>query len=130
MVMHPNEALLRREYEARARGDLSALDELFHNDVVWYVPGRSEIAGTYRGRDAAIEYARRRQELVGDSFEIDVEDILANDNWALVIATGRAERSGRLCEWRAHGLYRFRDGKIAECRVLPEDQYSFDEIWS
>jgi len=47
----------------------------------------------------------------------------------LVIATGSAERDGRVHEWRAHGLYRFRDGKIAECRVLPEDQYQFDEIW-
>ncbi len=45
-------------------------------------------------------------------------------------ATGRPERHGRPYEWRAHGLYLFRDGRIAECRVLPEDQYAFDEIWS
>lgn len=128
--MHPNEALLRREYEARARGELSALEELFHEEIVWHVPGRSAIAGTYRGRDAVIEYSRRRQELVGGTFKIMVDDILANDQWALVIATGHAERHGQTHEWRAHGLYRFRDGKIVECHLLPEDQYAFDEIWS
>ncbi len=128
--MHPNEELLRREYEARARGELSALQELFHEDIVWHVPGRSAIAGAYRGRDEVMEYTRRRQELAEGSFKINVHDILANDDWALVIAAGRVQRQGKTHEWRAHGLYRFRDGKIAECRVLPEDQYAFDEIWS
>ncbi len=59
-----------------------------------------------------------------------MDDILVGDEWALVIATGHAERGGRSHEWRAHGLYRFAGGKIVECRVLPEDQYAFDEIWA
>ncbi|MGH2748592.1 MAG: nuclear transport factor 2 family protein [Actinomycetota bacterium] len=128
--MHPNAELLEREYEARARGDLGALEETFHEDVVWHVPGHSSIAGTYRGREEVMAYSRRRQQLADGTFKITVHDILANDDWALVIATGRVDRHGRSYEWRAHGLYRFRDGRIAECRVLPEDQYTFDEIWS
>ena len=128
--MHPNEELLRREYEARAAGDLDALEAIFHERIVWHVPGRSAIAGTYRGRDEVMEYSRRRQELANGTFEIMVHDILVNDEWALVVATGRAERHGRLQTWRAHGLYGFSEGRIAECRVLPEDQYAFDEIWA
>lgn len=58
VVMHPNEAILRREYEARARGDLNSLEEVFREDVVWHVPGHSAIAGTYRGRDEVMEYTR------------------------------------------------------------------------
>lgn len=50
------------------------------------------------------------------------DDVLANDDWGLVITTGRAWRRGQIHEWRAHGLYRFRDGKISECWILPEDQ--------
>ena len=42
----------------------------------------------------------------------------------------RGEPSGKAVEWRAHGLYRFEDGKIAECWLLPEDQTVFDEIWA
>lgn len=75
-------------------------------------------------------YVRRRRELADETFEIEVHDVLANDEHGLVIATGRATREGRTLEWRAHGLYRFRDGHIAECWVLPEDQYEFDRIWS
>jgi ketosteroid isomerase-like protein len=129
--VHPNENLLRREYEARAARDDGALAEVFAEDVVWHVPGRNSIAGEYRGIDEVMEYIRRRRELADDgTFEITVHDVLANDEHGLVIATGRATRGGKAVQWRAHGLYRFRDGRIAECWVLPENQYEFDKIWS
>ena len=128
--MHPNESLLRREYEARATGDDRGLAHVFADDVVWHVPGRNAIAGEYRGLAQAMEYVRKRRELAAGTFEIIVRDVLANDEHGLVIATGRATLHGQTSEWRAHGLYRFSDGRIAECWVLPEDQYEFDRIWS
>jgi ketosteroid isomerase-like protein len=127
--VHPNERLLRREYEARDRRDEQVLAELFAEDIVWHVPGRNAIAGTYRGRDEVLGYIRRRQALAEGTFEITVEDVVANDRHGLVIASGRAVRNGRVYEWRGHGLYRFADGKIAECWLLPEDPHLFDEIW-
>jgi uncharacterized protein len=127
--MHANERLLREEYDARARGDDAGLEAILDDDVVWHVPGSSAIAGTYRGKRAVMDYVRHRRALVNDTFRITVEDILANDQHGFVIATGRAIRDGEDVEWRAHGLYRFRNGKIAECRVLPEDQQAFDRIW-
>jgi uncharacterized protein len=128
--MHPNEALLRREYEARAAGDDSGLAHVFANGIVWHVPGRNEVAGEYRGLDQVMEDVRRRRELAAGTFEITVHDVLANDGHGLVITTGRATRNGITSEWRAHGLYRFSDRRIAECWVLPEDQDEFDRIWS
>jgi ketosteroid isomerase-like protein len=77
-----------------------------------------------------MDYVRKRRELAAGTFEITVHDVLANDEHGLVVATGRVPRNGETSEWRAHGLYRFSDGRIAECRVLPEDQYEFDRIWS
>lgn len=128
--MHANERLLRDEYEARARRDDAALEVLLSDDVVWHVPGRSAVAGVYRGKIEVMDYIRRRRSLADDTFNITVHDVLANDRHGFVIASGRVVRGGREVEWRAHGLYRFEAGKIAECRVLPEDQDRFDEIWS
>lgn len=128
--MHPNEQLLRREYEGRARRDLVAVAATFHDEIVWHVPGRSAISGTYRGKEEVLEYVRMRQQLAEGTLEITVQDVLANDEHGLVIASGRAVRKGREWRWRGHGLYRFLDGKIAECWLLPEDQYLFDRIWS
>jgi ketosteroid isomerase-like protein len=128
--MHPNEHLLREEYRARADRDDRSLADVFADDVVWHVPGKSAIAGEYRGRDQVMEYVLRRRALADDTFEITVEDVLANDAHGIVIASGSAVRGGERVVWRAHGLYRFAEGRIAEGWVLPEDQYAFDAIWS
>ena len=128
--MHPNEQLLRNEYRARADRDDRLLAEVFADDIAWHVPGKNLIAGEYRGRDQVMEYVRRRRALVDDTFEVAVEDVLANDEHGFVIASGSAVRDGKRLEWRAHGLYRFENGRIAECWLLPEDQHAFDAIWS
>lgn len=128
--MHPNERLLRNEYRARADRDDRLLAEVFADDIAWHVPGKNLIAGEYRGRDQVMEYVRRRRALVDDTFEVAVEDVLANDEHGSVIASGSAVRDGKRLEWRAHGLYRFENGRIAECWLLPEDQHAFDAIWS
>jgi uncharacterized protein len=45
---HPNEDLVRRGYDAFSRGDMQTLRELFHPDIVWHAPGRSQLAGDHR----------------------------------------------------------------------------------
>lgn len=127
--MHPNERLLREEYEARARRDDSLLESLLAEDIVWHVPGSSSIAGTYRGKAEVMDYVRRRRSLVNETFHITVHDVLANDDHGFVVASGSVVREGVELQWRAHGLYRFEGGNISECWVLPEDQDAFDEIW-
>jgi ketosteroid isomerase-like protein len=65
--MHPNERLLRREYDARAQRDDASLATLLTEAVVWHVPGRSAISGEYRGKDEVMEYVRRRRDLAADT---------------------------------------------------------------
>jgi len=48
----------------------------------------------------------------------------------VLLAGGRAERDGGTIELETVGIFRIEDGKIAECWLLPFDQYVFDEIWS
>ncbi len=39
MADHPNAARLREGYEAFASGDVTALREMFADDVVWHIAG-------------------------------------------------------------------------------------------
>jgi uncharacterized protein len=47
-VGHPNEDLIRRGYDAFSRGDMDTLVELYHPDIVWHAPGRSQLPATIR----------------------------------------------------------------------------------
>jgi ketosteroid isomerase-like protein len=132
--VHPNEKVFRDFHEAQSRfyagEDDRSLRALLSDDVIWHVPGRSAIAGHYRGAEAVIEYFRRRREFTRATFRVLVRDVLANDQRVVALAGGEAERDGKRHEWETAGVFRVREGKIAECWLLPFDQYLFDEIWS
>ena len=113
-----------------AGGDAEPVSEMMSDDVAWHVPGRSAIAGHYYGKEAVLDYFQRRSERASGTFRIDFHDVLANDDRAVVLAGGRARREGREVSWETAGVFRIVGGRVAECWLLPFDQYAFDEIWS
>ena len=88
------------------------------------------VAGDYKGREEVLRYFAVRRELANGTFRIAVRGVLADDERAVIFAGGRVEREGAILEWETAGIFRIVDGKIAECWVLPFDQYRFDDIWS
>ena len=132
--MHTNARLIRNFHEALGRfyagGDIEAIRTMLVDDIVWHVPGRSAIAGDHVGKSHVLDYFQRRRQLGRGTFQVTVQDVLANDKRAVLLAGGQAERDGRTIEWETVGIFRIEDRKIAECWLLPFDQYAFDEIWS
>jgi len=97
--------------------------------VLWHVPGRSQITGTCRGKAEVMKYISARQELAGGTFQITVRMFSPTTN------TVWSSHPDRPCAMAAHGsgagtVCIGSEIKVAECRLLPEDQYLFDEIWS
>ena len=114
-----NVELIRRGYEAFARGDVDAVLELLHPDVDWH-PAIAPILGveTVRGRDAV------RRFLTHDLFEgfdrfraepLSVED-LGDFVLVMVRYTGRGESSGIEMDQRFATLYELRDGQTLTMR--------------
>jgi len=58
---------------------MDTLRELFHPDIVWHAPGRSQLAGDHQGVDTVLGYFGRTMELTGGSFRVEVHDVVAND---------------------------------------------------
>lgn len=132
--MHPNARLSRNFHEALGRfyagGDIEAVRTMLVDDIVWHVPGRSAIAGDHVGKSHVLDYFQRRRQLGRGAFQVIVQDVLANDERAVLLAGGQAERGGRRIQWETVGIFGIEGGKIGECWLLPFDQYAFDEIWS
>lgn len=129
-MSHPSEELARRGYDAFAKGDLDTIREIFDDDIVWHIGGRSQLAGDYRGKDEVFGFFAKLVELSGGTFRVDVHDILANDEHAVVLGTNRAEREGRELNDNIVAVYHNRDGKTVEAWFHPGDAYATDEFWS
>jgi ketosteroid isomerase-like protein len=132
--LKPTEQVFRDFHQAQGRfyagGAEEPLRALLSEDVTWHVPGRSAIAGDHEGIEAVIDYFRRRRDFTSATFHVVVRDVLASGDRVVAFAGGEAERYGRRHAWETAGVFLVRDGKIAECRLLPFDQYLFDEIWA
>jgi ketosteroid isomerase-like protein len=97
---------------------------------VWHVPGRSSIAGDHEGIEAVMDYFERRRALARATFRVHVREVLARGDLVIQLAGGTAELRGSEVGWETVGIFRVRDGRIAEGRLVPFDQYLFDQVWS
>ncbi len=129
-MTHPNEELARKGYEAFAAGELDFVREHFAEDIVWHLPGRNPLAGDYRGIDEVFALFARNVELTEGSFRLEVHDVLANDEHAVVLVRATGNRGGRRLDDRQSHVFHVRDGKVTEFWGHPGDQYAVDEFWS
>jgi hypothetical protein len=76
-----------------------------------------------------LAYFTLRREIADHSFRVASRGILAEGDQVVHFADGEAVISGELRRWRTVGIFKISNGVIAECWLLPFDQYQFDEIW-
>ncbi|HWX96075.1 MAG TPA: nuclear transport factor 2 family protein [Solirubrobacteraceae bacterium] len=131
---HPHADLILEFHDRQNRfyggGEQRPVAAMLTDDVVWHVPGRSAIAGDYRGRDEVLAYFARRRDLANATFRIDVRGVLSDDERTVILAGGEVESGGKAVSWGTVGIFRIADCAIAECWVVPYDQPAFDAIWS
>jgi len=123
--------VVRNGFDAFGRGDLDYLREnIFTDDTVWHVGGRSQLSGDYSG-DEVFNWFGRVFELSGGTFKVELHDVTTSDEHAVALTEANAEREGKRLEG-AKGLqvHHFRDGKVSESWLAADDPYLFDEFWS
>jgi len=67
--------------------------------------------------------------ITAGTFHEEVEDVLANDNHAVVLARHTFARDGSPKDYRTAHVYEIRSGKLARCFEQPRDPASFEDAW-
>jgi ketosteroid isomerase-like protein len=113
-----------------AGGAEAPVRELLTEDVEWHVPGKSAIAGDYRGIDAVVEYLNNRRSLARGTYRMLLGEVLVGEEHVAVLTDGTAVVGGVEGRWTTLVLYHVRDGAVSGCWLLPLDGSAFDAIWS
>jgi hypothetical protein len=110
---------------------MDALAGLCVEDVSWHTPGRNPLSGHYLGREATFDSFAREFELSGDTYQVDVHDVLANDQHtvALLCCTPRRLAQARGSTRTTFSSFTSALGKIAEAWEVWTDQAACDEFW-
>jgi len=130
MADHPNLELLRRGYAAYGSGDMDTIDELFADDVVWHIGGRSALSGDYEGKEQVFGFFAKLLELSDGTSKVEVHDLLASDDHGVAVVKESATRGGSSHEGNAVHVFHLRDGRVTEFWDAQTDQYAADEFWA
>jgi ketosteroid isomerase-like protein len=127
---HPNATRIRELFAAFERADLAVIQETIPENAVWRFPGRrGQLAGTHAGRDAILSFLLRVGSLTGETFDLDLHDVVANDRWAVALFTGSGQRNGKVLDNPTCLRMRLEDGKVVEVWEFVWDLYDVDEFW-
>ena len=123
------EGMIRAAYAAFARGDVDGYLAACTEDFQFHVPGSSGISGTYSGREGIHDLGRKAMSLTGGTFAEDVEDVLANESHAVVLARHRFTAGGVPRDYRTAHVYDLAGGKLSRCYEQPRDPAAFEAAW-
>ena len=130
MSEHPNVARIKDGYAAFAKGDFAVLNDLFAEDLLWHEPGRNELSGDYRGRDAVYAHFGKLTEVLDGSFQMELQAVFADEERGVALVVSTASHNGRILKGYGAQIFRLRDGRVVEFWGAPTDPYSFDELMS
>jgi ketosteroid isomerase-like protein len=128
-MSHPLEQTIRDAYAAFLRGDVDGYLQACTSDFSFNVPGNGGISGSWAGRQGLQDLAAKAMVLSNGTFHEDVEDVLANDRHAVVLARHRFTRDGSPKDYRTAHVYEVRDGRLARCFEQPRDPTVFHDAW-
>jgi ketosteroid isomerase-like protein len=129
-VADSNVEVLRRLYDALAEGDFEAVMGLMADDISAHVPGKSQVAGEYEGKEAVGGYVGKLAELSGGTLRFEPHDVMASDGHGVGLVKDLAERGERKLAMNNVHVWHVSDGAVREIWVYPGDLYAWDEFWS
>ena len=126
--MTSNSERLAEAMAAVTRGDVEDFaDILLADDIVWHWPGRSSVAGDYRGRDEVIGLIRGFHQLTQGKLRVEPVDILEGDEYLMSFTHVTADQEGSHLDVMMADAMRFGDdGRVIEYWTLSNDQKAVD----
>jgi uncharacterized protein len=125
-----NAALIKSAYDAFGRGDTQSVFAVFAEDILWHVPGRGPLSRGYRGHAEVAGFFEHFMGLSEGTFQLKIDEILANRDRVVVLCTESASRAGRSWSSRQVHVWTVKDGRATAFWEYEGDQQGEDEFWS
>jgi uncharacterized protein len=125
-----NERMIRKLMAAYASADVATINALVSDAVIFHVPGRNPLSGTYRGKDAVFGYLAKVAEISeSEDGGYDLHAVMADDDHVVTLVTGTIENSGvRFVRPTVH-VFHVDGAQVTEFWEASLDQHVEDEFW-
>lgn len=123
--MHPNEQVLRDIDAAQLANDEEAFMTYFTEDVVVHMPGKSTLAGTYKGKGEFGEVFQRLMER-SPEYSFEPHAYLADGEHGVSLQRSHYRRGDETLDTNDMFTVHFRDGRVSEIWMSTDDPYATD----
>lgn len=112
---HPNVQFVVDAHEMLGQGDVAAIREvLWTPGIVWHEWGPSDLAGTYVGADAVLDFWKVIFAAAGPHFTQDITTITANDTHVTTIVRISGRKGAHTLSQTVVDVMRMEEGRLAE----------------
>jgi ketosteroid isomerase-like protein len=113
-------------------GDMAGLQQLVADDVTFYVPGRSHLAGEYRTYAGYLAFRDKLIKLAGDKYKLEIASIAASETDVFVKEYIRMNRKSDPTVQTIYVILHFeiRNHKIARINDIPVDTYRYEAFFT
>jgi ketosteroid isomerase-like protein len=127
--LHPNVVTYLAAIDAFNRQDLKAVGDYVRPDFRYRIPGRSRVAGEFRGIESFVEALTRLRDESAGTIQLTPVAVLADDENLIASARVTAQRDGKRLDTENCYAFRFRDGKVAGGQVILSDPDHVEDFW-
>lgn len=134
MNLHPNAQVMKKMFEVFGKADPQEMLEVFHEDIVWHLPGKSVIGGEWKGIDGiingiranAMKYGRAEEGLYG----FEPLQYFGNEEYGVSVHRDFYKGDDNSFNMQFMILAKIEGGRITELWELPFDLYENDRFWA
>jgi hypothetical protein len=103
----------------------------FAPDVVFVVPGKSALAGVYRGREGVSNFFSGLHSRSGGTFNVEPREVLTNDDHMVLFLHFTGQRGSDKLDVLIAGFHSDRDPDgWRKATFLPDDLTAFDRFFA
>lgn len=127
-----NKKIIEDYFEAVGSGASDKVAAAFADDIVWWVPPSSAMAGTYEGKDAVLGMFGKGVSLYApEPMTIKILGMVADDTKvaAEIHITAKTAKGGEYANYY-HFLFELKDGKISNVKEYVDTLYAHRTLFS
>ena len=130
MPRNQNSDLVRRGYAAFEAGDMDTLKQTNDVSCTWHSPGKSSLAGDYKGHEQIFGYFGRMGSETHGTFKSHLVHVTESEDGSVVaVHRDTGERNGKRLDVLTCIVYEIKNGKVIDGREFIHDLYAWDTFW-
>ncbi|CAN7687032.1 nuclear transport factor 2 family protein [Mesorhizobium amorphae] len=126
-----NSDLVRRGYAAFDAGDMDTLTQTIDASCRWHSPGKSSLAGDYKGHEEIFGHFGRLGSESQGTFKSNLLHVTESEDGSVVaVHRDTAERNGKRLDVLCCIVFDIKNGKAMDAREYIYDLYAWDTFWA